>query len=316
MPEKTDNELLDAYSRAVTSVVETVSPCVVSIKIRAARGRVPYLQEGIGSGVLITPDGFIVTNNHVVAEARELLVTVTDGRTLPAETIGADPATDLAVIRIHATDLPFATFGRSNDLQVGQLVIAIGNPLGFQSTVSTGVLSALGRTLRSQEGRLIDDVLQTDVALNPGNSGGPLVDSRGQVIGINTAMIRMAQGISLSIPADTVQWVVSELMTRGKVRRAYLGIMAQTLPLDPRVKRYYRLPNESALGILSVERSGPAAKAGLKSGDLILKLDNAVIDSMDDLQKRLTKDMIGKSMQMHIFREGRQHMITIAASER
>ncbi len=223
-----DRDLLDAYSRAVVNVVERVGPAVLSIQVTKEKaGRSPA-GEGAGSGVIITPDGFILTNNHVVEGAKTLTGTLTDGNTYPVSVVGTDPATDLAVVRMDSGKLPFAELGDSDGLKVGQLVIAIGNPFGFQSTVSTGVISALGRSLRSQSGRLIDNVIQTDVALNPGNSGGPLVDSGGRVIGINTAIIFMAQGISFAIPVNTARWVVGEILTDGKVKRYYLGITAQS----------------------------------------------------------------------------------------
>ena len=225
-----DAELLDAYSLAVVHVVEEVGPTVVSIGVRANRG--PFGGEGAGSGVIFAPDGFILTNNHVVDGAEKISVSLTDGRSFSADVIGTDPDTDLAVVRVPGSGLPAASFGDSGRLRTGQLVIAIGNPLGFQNTVSTGVISALGRSLRSPQGRLIEHVIQTDVSLNPGNSGGPLVDSRGEVIGINTAMISNAQGLSFAVPINTARYVVSELVSKGRVSRAYLGLLAQVRPID------------------------------------------------------------------------------------
>ena len=225
-----DTGLLDAYSRVVVSVVERVGPAVVSISAGPRPGGGRSATAGAGSGVIVAPDGYVVTNSHVIHGARRLEATLTDGRMLGAVLVGDDPSTDLALIRVHDTGLPTATLGQSATLRVGQLVVAIGNPYGFQSTVSTGVVSALGRSFRSTTGRLIDTVIQTDVALNPGNSGGPLVDSEGRVVGINTAVIAMAQGLSFAIPIDTAKWVIAELLVGGRVRRAWLGIGAQTRP--------------------------------------------------------------------------------------
>src|SRR5574340_862095 len=245
--ETSDLELLDAYSRAIIQVVEEVGPAVVGISIGVQSPRQAAEQAGAGSGVIIAPDGYILTNDHVVAGAKLLRATLEDGRTLPAEVIGTDPATDLAVIRVNAAGLPFANLGDSAALSVGQLVIAIGNPFGFQSTVSTGVVSALGRALRSQSGRLIENIIQHSAPLNPGNSGGPLVDSRGRVVGINTAIIMMAQGIGFAIPANTAKWVVSQLLTHGRVRRGFLGLAGRPRPLERRLVRYHHLSADSAV---------------------------------------------------------------------
>src|SRR5512136_2800152 len=276
-----DEELLDAYSRAVTSVVEKVGPAVVSVEVkwpgRARRwGGAPQEAEGAGSGLIVAPDGFVLTNAHVVEQASEITVNLTEGTIVPAQVVGHDAATDLAVLRAEAGGLPAATLGDSDGLRVGQLVIAIGNPFGFQSTVSTGVISALGRSLRGQSGYLIENVIQTDVALNPGNSGGPLVDSRGRVIGLNTAIISMAQGISFAVPINTVRWVVSELVMHGKVRRAYLGIGAQSRPVNRRLQHRLGLPSASVVEVAAVEPGGPAAVAGLRRGDLIFALGEAL----------------------------------------
>jgi S1-C subfamily serine protease len=254
-----DREMLDAYSRAVIRVVEQVGDAVVAVNVEKERSSRRAGGEGAGSGVLITPDGFVLTNNHVVEGGGHLTVTSTEGKSFAASLIGADPATDLAVIRIPrlGDSLPAAALGDSAELAVGQLVIAIGNPLGFQSTVSAGVISALGRTLRSQSGRLIENVIQTDVALNPGNSGGPLVDSRGLVIGINTAMIYMAQGISFAIPVNTARWVVGELVSHGRVRRATLGIAARVRPVSRSVQRGLGLAAPTLVEVVSIEPGGP-----------------------------------------------------------
>jgi S1-C subfamily serine protease len=314
----TDAELLDAYSRAVIGVVDRVGPSVVAINIRkqAARGPGgPNGAEGAGSGVIITPDGFVLTNNHVVESGSALEVALTDGRSFTAQHIGADPSTDLAVIRISDGSLPAAELGDSESLRVGQLVIAIGNPLGFQSTVSAGVISALGRSLRSQSGRLIDNMIQTDVALNPGNSGGPLVDSRGRVIGINTAMIYMAQGISFSVPINTARWVVSELVMHGRVRRAYLGIGAQSRPVNRRLQHRLSLKVQSLVEVATVEPRGPAARAGLQRGDLIYALGEQQVATVDDLHRLLSKWAAGEPVEVKLLREGRLERIKVVPSQ-
>jgi len=308
-------EVLDAYSRAVVSVVEQVGPAVVSIA--AASGAPPGRAErmGAGSGVLITPDGYVLTNSHVVHAAGRLEVTLTEGRTLGATMVGDDPATDLAVIRVSASGLPAATLGQSATLRVGQLVIAIGNPLGFQSTVSAGVVSALGRSLRGATGRLIENIIQTDVALNPGNSGGPLVDSRGRVVGINTAIIALAQGIAFAIPVDTARWVVSDLLTRGRVRRAYLGLTGRTRPLDRRLARLVGLAQDTAVEIVAVESASPAAQAGLREGDLIVSLDDGPVTRIDDLHRALAVHAVGVSIALRIVRAGAPLALTITPAE-
>jgi S1-C subfamily serine protease len=312
-PTAADTELLDAYSRAVMGVAEKVGPAVVAIGARKPSGR--NGTEGSGSGVILTPDGFVLTNNHVVEGAEELEVVMTDGRAFAAQIVGTDPPTDLAVIRISDGSLPTAELGDSEGLRVGQLVIAIGNPLGFQSTVSAGVISALGRSLRSQSGRLIDNVIQTDVALNPGNSGGPLVDSRGRVIGINTAMIFMAQGISFAVPINTVRWVVSELVMHGKVRRAYLGIGAQSRPVNRRLQHRLGLPSASVVEVAAVEPGGPAAGAGLRRGDLIYALGEALVATVDDLHRLLSKWPAGAAVEVRLLREGREERIPVVPGQ-
>ena len=299
----TDGELLDAYSSAVTRVVDAVGPAVVSIAVRgspatsagaprAARSR----GGGAGSGVLFTPDGYILTNAHVVRGGGHWEVALTDGSTHPAQLCGADPATDTAVIRIDGRDLPHAELGESARLKVGQLCIAIGNPLGFSSTVSAGVVSALGRNMRAQDGRLMENIIQSDVALNPGNSGGPLVDTRARVIGVNTAMIFGAQGISFAVPIDTAKWVVGQIMTQGRVRRSWLGIVAQNRRIDPRIRRHLDLLQESGVEVMSVEASGPAAAAGLRDGDIVLALDGRPVQSVDDVHRTLTQWPVGKPL--------------------
>jgi S1-C subfamily serine protease len=298
-----DADLLDAYSTAVTGVVEKVGPAVVSIRITKHPRSRQTGGEGAGSGVIIAQDGFVLTNNHVVDTADDVTVTLTDGRSFRAEIVGRDAATDLAVLRAEADALPAAELGDSDTLRVGQLAIAIGNPLGFQSTVSTGVVSALGRSLRSQTGRLIENVIQTDVPLNPGNSGGPLVDSRGRVVGINTAMIFMAQGISFAVPVNTAKWVVGELVTRGRVRRAYLGIVGQTRPIDRRIQRSFELPTSTVVEVVSVEKGGPADRAGILPRDLILSVDGTTPATVDDIHRTLSDWKVNEHLAVTILRE-------------
>jgi S1-C subfamily serine protease len=302
-------QLLDAYSQAVIRVVEQVGPAVVSVGVlkqvmgRTQDGRtMPFQAPGAGSGVIITPDGYILTNSHVVDRAERLEVTLADGTTYPAQLVGQDPETDLAVVRIPANGLPVATLGDSEQLRVGQLVIAIGNPFGFQATVTTGVVSALGRTLRSQSGRLIENVIQTDAALNPGNSGGPLVDTRAQVVGINTAIIQFAQGICFAIPVNTARWVAGQLITEGRVRRAYLGVTVQQWPIHRRLARLHDLTASTGVLVMGVAPGSPAAQAGLRQGDLIVAMDGITIASADDLQRVLGRATIGAPLRITVLR--------------
>ncbi len=296
-----DAELLDAYSRAVIGVVEAVGPTVVSITGKRPTGRAAE-HEGAGSGVVIAPDGYILTNSHVVHNARQLTTTFTEGAQTTATLIGEDPATDLAIIRAEASGLPYALLGDSASLRVGQLVIAMGNPLGFQSTVSTGVVSALGRALRSLEGRLIESIIQHTAPLNPGNSGGPLLDSRGQVVGINTAIIMMAQGIGFAIPANTARWVISQLLTHGRVQRGYLGIAGRDRPLDRRLAHFHHLTNDRAVEIMSVEANSPARQAGLREGDLIVAIHQRPVTNIDDLHRFLAEWPIQQPATLTIIR--------------
>jgi S1-C subfamily serine protease len=297
-----DVDLLDAYSSAVTSVVDAVGPAVVSISGRGdQRGTEPE-QTGAGSGVIIAPDGYILTNDHVVHHAKRLTVTLTDGTSFGASVVGKDPATDLAVIRADASGLQCAALGDSSLLRVGQLVIAMGNPFGFQSTVSTGVVSALGRALRSREGRLIESIIQHTAPLNPGNSGGPLVDSRARVMGINTAIIMMAQGIGFSIPSNTARWVVSQLLTHGKVRRAFLGIAARPRPLDRRLVRYHDLSGDQAVEVLSVDPKSPAGLSGMRVNDLIVSVNGQRVANVDDLHRFLGEWPIGEPVILTVVR--------------
>jgi len=277
-----DAEALDAYSRAVVGVVESVGPAVVSISRRGPRG-----PAGAGSGVSYTPDGYVLTNAHVAAGARELEVGFTDGTTTRAHVVGFDHATDLAVLRTSEPAASHASFGDSARLKVGQLVVAIGNPLGFSSTVSAGVVSALGRTMRARDGRAMEGIIQSDVALNPGNSGGPLVDSRGRVVGVNTAIILGAQGLSFSVPIDTAKWVVAELMTTGRVRRGWLGISAQNRPLSRDLARRLGLSHASGVEVSGFDERGPAAKSGLRAGDVVVRIGVQRVESVDDVHRVL-----------------------------
>jgi S1-C subfamily serine protease len=311
----TDLELLDAYSRAVVSVVDSVGPAVVSISGDKNQHHQATDQVGAGSGVVIAPDGYILTNDHVIQNANTLRVRLTDGTSISATLIGKDPATDLAVIRASASYLPSSTFGSSDRLRVGQLVIAMGNPLGFQSTVSTGVVSALERALRSTRGRLIENIIQHTAPLNPGNSGGPLVDSTGKVVGINTAIIALAQGIGFSIPANTAKWVVSQILTHGRVRRGFLGIAARQRPLDRRIVRFHGLNKNYAVEVLSVEPQGPAGLAGMQMGDLVVAINGSDIQSVDDLHRFLSEWPIGLTVEIDIVRGHSRQVLMIIPKE-
>jgi S1-C subfamily serine protease len=304
-----DDELLDAYSRAVITAAERVSPSVVYIEVqqpingrRGNSARVPREARGSGSGFIFTPDGFILTNSHVVHDSARIEVTVTDGSKYQAELIGDDPDTDLAVIRINAPNLVPAHLGESQDVRVGQLVLAIGNPYGFQYSVTAGVVSALGRSLRARSGRLMDAVIQTDAALNPGNSGGPLVNSRGEVIGVNTAMILPAQGICFATSIDTAKFVASRLIRDGRVSRSYIGLAGQNVPLPRRIVRFYSLSVESGILVVSFENNSPGEKAGLREGDIIVGFDDRPIAGIDDLHKLLTEDRIGHKSSLAVIR--------------
>jgi S1-C subfamily serine protease len=310
-----DEDLLDAYSRAVVSVVDKVGPAVVSITVKQRARSRGSERDGAGSGVIIAPDGFILTNNHVIERASQVEVGLPDGSTLTAEVVGADPATDLAIVRAGGSGLPTAELGDSASLRVGQLVIAIGNPLGFQSTVSTGVISALGRALRTQSGRLVEDIIQTDVPLNPGNSGGPLVDSRGRVIGINTAMIAVAQGIGFAVPINTARRVVGELLVHGKVRRAHLGLAGQVRPLGRRVQRYFELTTASGVEVISVESNGPAFRAGLREHDIIVAVNGNGVATVDDIHRLLVGQSAGAQINLTILRDGQRRELRVISDE-
>ena len=299
-----DQGLLDAYSQAVIRASEHVSPAVVNIDAlhqgRSRRGMDPRL--GSGSGFLFTPDGFILTNSHVVQQATGIEVTLADGRHFLADVVGNDPETDLAVVRIHAPRLAAAALGDSGALRVGQLVVAIGNPYGFQCTVTAGVVSALGRSFRSDSGRLIDQIIQTDAALNPGNSGGPLVTSRGEVVGVNTAVILRAQGLCFAIPSNTAQLVAGQLIAHGRVRRGYLGVGSQNVPLPQGVVRFNRLSVESGVLVISIEPGSPAEAAGLREGDVIVGYGGQPIADIDALHRALTDQQIGARSSMTVIR--------------
>ena len=278
----TEGEALDAYSRTIVQVVDDVGPAVVSISRVSRRG-----PGGAGSGVVFTPDGYVLTNAHVVAGADQLELGFTDGTTSPARVVGVDHTTDVAVVRATGPAPRVAVFGDSSRLRVGQLVVAIGNPLGFSSTVSAGVVSALGRTMRARDGRAMEGIIQSDVALNPGNSGGPLVDSRGRVVGINTAIILGAQGLSFSVPIDTAKWVVGELMTVGRVRRGWLGIAGQNRPVGRDLARKLGLATASGVEVTGFDDRGPAARSGLEVGDIVVGIDSVPVTGIDDVHRAL-----------------------------
>jgi S1-C subfamily serine protease len=322
--ESGDADLIDSYSRAVTAAVERVSPSVVNVEVHhvatpQASGRTrsgePRERRGGGSGFVFTPDGLILTNSHVVHEATRIEVTLADGRRAPAHTIGDDPATDLAVIRIDVSGLQAVTLGDSQQLRPGQMAVAIGNPYGFQSTVTAGVISALGRSLRSYSGRLIEDVIQTDAALNPGNSGGPLVDSRGQVIGVNTATILPAQGICFAIGINTAKFVASRLLRDGRIRRSYIGVSAQTVPIHRRVVRFYGLARGTGVVVVGIEDESPARTAGLREGDVIVALGDKPVAGVDDLHRLLTDAQVGVRCALTVIRHTERLILPIFPEE-
>jgi S1-C subfamily serine protease len=300
-----DAEILDAYSHAVTRVVRDLSPSVVNIDVshvgkdRAGRQR---KAQGSGSGFIFTPDGFILTNSHVVHGAHEIEIALADGSKYPARIVGDDPETDLAVIRTDAPSLVAATLGDSSSLQVGQLVIAIGNPYGFATTVTAGVVSATGRSFRASSGRLIDNLIQTDAALNPGNSGGPLVNSHGRVIGVNTAVILPAQGLCFAIPSNTAKYVAGRLIKDGKITRSYVGVAGQNVPIHRRIVRFFDLPIDTGVLVVGVEPSSPASRAGLVEGDLLVAFDDKPIANVDQLHRLLNDQTIGKESTLTIVR--------------
>ena len=309
-----DAPLLDAYSAAVVGAVDTVGPAVVSVYVGGSEDDAARARGGAGSGVVVTPDGYILTNEHVVQAAQTVRVAFVDGRSVPAAVVGRDPATDLAVLRAHSTGLPHAQL-LSAAPRVGQLVVAVGNPLGFESTVSAGVVSALGRSLRSRQGRLIEGIVQHTAALNPGNSGGPLVDARGGVVGINTAIIAQAQGIGFAVPATTAQWVLTELLTQGRVRRAYLGIAGRDRPLDRRLVRALGLAQMRAAEVMSRDAEGPAAQSDLRPGDLIVAVNGVTVDGMDALFRHVSRWPVGTSLTLGVVRRTQSLEIQLTPRE-
>jgi S1-C subfamily serine protease len=317
-----DDELLDAYSQAVISAAGRVSPSVVNIDVlhrlrsrRAADPRFPREAQGSGSGFIFTPDGFILTNSHVVHGASRIDVILPDGRRVIADLVGDDSDTDLAVVRIDAPNIVAASLGDSNAIRVGQLAIAVGNPYGFQCTVTAGVVSALGRSLRSTSGRLIDSVLQTDAALNPGNSGGPLVNSRGDVIGVNTAVILPAQGICFAIGINTAKFVAGRLIKDGKIRRGFIGVSGQNVPLPRRLVREHNLPVESGIQVVAVEPNSPAERAGLRAGDVIVAYGEHPTAGVDDLHRLLVEEKVGVRAPMTIVRRSEKRVLAIVPEE-
>ena len=311
-----DQALLDAYSRAVIDVTDRVGPAVVRVetgpKVKTMRER-----GGLGSGIVISPDGLVLTNSHVVGASKEIRLRDIEGIVTDARVLGVDPDTDLALLRADgARDLPYAALGNSKSLRRGQLVVAIGNPLGFESTVTAGVVSALGRSIRSVSGRTIEDVIQTDAALNPGNSGGALVSTRAEVIGINTAIIAGAQGICFAVASNTAQFVLSEIIRHGYVRRAYIGVAGQTAPIPRRHAVVAGIDNSMGALLAQIEPDGPAAKAGLLPGDVVIKLDGVGIHGVDDLIRALDRDRIGRTLDMEVLRLGRLRAIEINPVER
>jgi S1-C subfamily serine protease len=314
-----DAALLDAYSHAVVSAAERVSPSVAKIEVTQTAGQTrngePRERHGGGSGFVFTPDGLVLTNSHVVHSASRIRLSLPDGRQFPAHLIGEDPATDLAVVRIDAPNLTAAQLGDSQKLRVGQLAIAIGNPYGFQYTVTAGVVSALGRSLRSYSERMIDDVIQTDAALNPGNSGGPLVSSEGEVIGVNTATIMGAQGLCFAIGINTAKFVASRLLQQGRILRAYIGVEAQTTPLHRRIVRFYDLPKDTGVVVVGVQDGSPAQRAGLQEGDVIVALSGQPIAGVDDLHRLLTDAKVEVRSTITILRRTERLELSIVPQE-
>ncbi|HLY32685.1 MAG TPA: trypsin-like peptidase domain-containing protein [Ktedonobacterales bacterium] len=318
-PTPAEIEALDAYSRTVVGVVNKVGPAVVQVgvtkAVRAPGSVMARLAEGAGSGVIFTPDGYILTNHHVVDGARRIVITLADGRDLNADVVGVDPETDVAVVRVpteagHA--LPAAQLGNSDKLMVGQLVVAIGSPAGLQSTVTTGIISALHRTLPGYGGRLIEDIIQTDAAVNPGNSGGPLMNSRGEVIGINVAILQGGQGLSFAIPINTVNWVAGMIMQTGEVRRAAIGIAGQEVALPQSIRRALKIEKPTAVGVANLTPGGPAQRAGIQAGDVIYRLDDRPVATVDDIRHYLERLAEGSKVRVGLIRERQNHDVVAA----
>jgi S1-C subfamily serine protease len=321
-PVPSDQDLLDAYSTAVITAVDKVSPSVVyievcrNVELKQPNGSIRSREvRANGSGFIFTPDGFILTNSHVVHQASQIKATLPDGRTFTGDMIGDDPDTDLAVIRVQAPKLISAHLGNSDKIRVGQLVIAIGNPYGFQCTVTSGVISALGRSLRSLSGRLIDNIIQTDAALNPGNSGGPLVTTRGEVIGVNTAVIQSAQGICFAIGVNTAKFVASRLIKEGRVRRSYIGLGGQNVSLNRRQVRFFNLPAETGVLVQSIDNNSPAKRAGLSKGDIITFFEGHPIEGIDDLHRLLTDEKVGCDSKITVIRNSECLTLNITPEE-
>jgi S1-C subfamily serine protease len=312
-----DALLLDAYSNAVVTAAEAVSPSVVKIDVgnRHGRGNSGGRENGSGSGFIITPDGFVLTNSHVVHGAERIEVTLADGRRPDAHLVGTDPETDLAVVRVYAPNLQPARLGDSNALRVGQLAIAIGNPYGFQYSVTAGVVSALSRSFRANSGRLMDNIIQTDTALNPGNSGGPLVNSRGEVIGVNTAVILPAQGLCFAIAINTAKTIAGWLIKDGVIRRSYIGVGGQTVKIHRRVVRHFHLANETGMLVVQVEPGSPASRAGLREGDIVVAFNAQVIAGIDDLHKQLTGAQVGVRSRVTVIRHTEKLEMEIVPEE-
>jgi len=313
-----DETLLDAYSAAVTAAVEKARDAVVHIEVKTdgkERGPQGEPSGGSGSGFFISPDGYLLTNSHVVHGATALRVFLSDGRKLPADLIGEDPHTDLAVLRVSANDISYLSLGDSSTIKLGQIAIAIGSPMGFQQTVTAGIVSGLGRSLRAASGRLIDNIIQTDAALNPGNSGGPLVDAHGEVIGVNTAIIRPAQGICFAIAGNTARWVAGLLIKDGRIRRSIIGVSGQTVPLLRKLVLHYRIATETGVLVAGIEQGSPAAEAKLEPGDIIVALESIPTPSVDALQGLLTADRIDVPVHLSILRNFEQRVIAITPRE-